>query len=381
MNPAVAARYPPPVDSTRGERAGRGQEAAERLHWIDGLRAVAILLVVAHHTFTRPALVALHSLGLGAYEPLVLRTTAAGVELFFVISGAVLLRPYLRERRPFRVGRYALRRVQRIWPPYFVALVFSAGVLALAAAFPNWYSTANLPPVDWRGFLQHVPIVMFDHEARYSIAWWSLAVEILFYAALPLLLLLGRAVPLTAPRLLLLLAGSVVLSEALVRHLDFAVPIDADPLTTFFVFLPCFVLGILLALRDWTPAWGWACLGLGITGILTAALVTPLSYNAAYGFAWAGIAVLASNGGRLRNWLSRPGMVWLGERSYSLFLIHLSVLHLVYWACAQIEPGRTLLYFGLTRSLGLALAVAATLLLFHAVEKRFARGLVTADRW
>lgn len=358
-----------------------GQKTGERLHWIDGLRAVAIGLVVAHHTLTRPALIALHSLGLGAYEPLVLRTTAAGVELFFVISGAVLLRPYLRARRPFRTGRYLLRRIERIWPPYLVALGFSACVLGLAAAFPSWYSTANLPPVDWRGFLEHVPIVMFDNEARYSIAWWSLAVEILFYAALPLLILAHRAVTLTAPRLLLLLAGSVVLSEALARRLDFDIPIDVDPLTTFFVFLPCFLLGILLALRDWTPAWGWAALAIGIAGILVAAFVTPLNHNAAYGFAWAGIAVLASNRKRLWAWLSRPGMVWLGERSYSLFLVHLSVLHLVYWACAQIEPGRTLLYFGLTRGLGLPLAFGAALLLFHAVEKRFARGLVTADRW
>jgi peptidoglycan/LPS O-acetylase OafA/YrhL len=85
-------------------------------------------------------------------------------------------------------------------------------------------------------------------------------------------------------------------------------------------------------------------------------------------------------GGAWARALSSPIMVWTGERSYSLFLIHFTVFAGVNYAVSWFIPGRTATYFALTRLLGVSGAVLAAMVLFHLVERRFARNLVT-DRY
>ena len=79
--------------------------------------------------------------------------------------------------------------------------------------------------------------------------------------------------------------------------------------------------------------------------------------------------------------LSRPLATWIGERSYSLVLIHVTAFHMTGWLVAFVTPHRGLAYAILTRAIGLPLALVLAMLLFHFVERRFARGLVTADRF
>ena len=74
-----------------------------------------------------------------------------------------------------------------------------------------------------------------------------------------------------------------------------------------------------------------------------------------------------------------PLVTWLGERSCSLFLVHVTAFHLADWLVAFVTPHRSLVYALLTRANGLPLALGLGMLLFHAVERRFARGLITAD--
>jgi peptidoglycan/LPS O-acetylase OafA/YrhL len=126
--------------------------AAGRLIGLDALRAVAAALVFAHH-------LAPQVLGPGAGRGL-----DVGVMIFFALSGYVLYRPFLMRRPP--IGSFVVRRIARLWPAYLVA---SVGVAALfeprLLADPAGLATMASTPL---GVI------------------WTLKLELVFYALVPL---------------------------------------------------------------------------------------------------------------------------------------------------------------------------------------------------
>src|SRR5262245_31184764 len=114
------------VDDKLVEPAPPKRAATERFHQLDGLRAVAVGVVIFHHCLTNPINQLLRARGFNYLADALYFTTGSGVELFFVLSGVVLLRPYVRGARPFKPSTYFLRRIERLWPPYLVALAAEA---------------------------------------------------------------------------------------------------------------------------------------------------------------------------------------------------------------------------------------------------------------
>jgi peptidoglycan/LPS O-acetylase OafA/YrhL len=97
---------------------------------IDGLRFVAIASVLLFHILGQLEVRAGHPIAVQPRYSLLTRLLGngdRGVLLFFVISGFILARPFLRQHRfqgkPVDVGRYYLRRVTRLEPPYILALL------------------------------------------------------------------------------------------------------------------------------------------------------------------------------------------------------------------------------------------------------------------
>ena len=87
-----------------------------REHALDGWRGVACLAVVAQHSHLQPRVGEWPLLG------------NLGVHLFFILSGYLIGKPYLRallrgERLP-GIGGFYMRRLLRIYPPYLVSLLF-----------------------------------------------------------------------------------------------------------------------------------------------------------------------------------------------------------------------------------------------------------------
>src|SRR2546423_779121 len=110
----------------------------ERFHFMDGLRGFSIALLILHHAFSANIVAFLERMHLPVTGYFLSQVTGSCVSLFFVQSGIVLLRPYLRGQREFKIGQYFKRRFLRIYPTYFAAVVFGSFVVWFNTAYPTW---------------------------------------------------------------------------------------------------------------------------------------------------------------------------------------------------------------------------------------------------
>lgn len=300
---------------------------------IQGLRAVAVLLVVASHVGGVPA---------GGY---------VGVDVFFVISGYLITGLLVRELGG--TGRISLRefyarRVRRLLP--MALLVLAASNLAAYVVFTPERAGQALRDALWSaGFLANVHFAdigtnYFDATRPASPVqhYWSLAVEEQFYLVWPWLLLAlvvvlrGRwrrvvlAVGLLAE---LSLLWSLVTTRSEAAAAYFSTPARAYELA----------VGALLALlpyarlSPWLDAWGGAVLTwVGLAGIAAAAVryddQTPFPGAAALlPVAGAALVLLGGTVAPTRPLLRNPVLVnpvsaYVGRVSYSLYLWHWPVL-------------------------------------------------------
>ncbi len=170
------------------------QVHASRLDYLDGLRALAVLLVMMYHY--------LHFwTSAGEGENLVAFDDAwswlpgadigyIGVHLFFIISGFVIL---LTLERSHTLGEFLLNRVTRLWPPLILLgtvtflFVNAFGPEELRASLPEYViSLFFMPP-------QHIALLHGHTDWNWlDGAYWSLHVEIKFYLMIGALYFFGR---------------------------------------------------------------------------------------------------------------------------------------------------------------------------------------------
>jgi peptidoglycan/LPS O-acetylase OafA/YrhL len=195
-----------------------------RIPGVEGLRALAALAIVVLHIWAIPASVSIGT----SWLRFLLEPLNEGVTLFFVLSGFLLWRPFasaiIGARELPSVARYGRNRALRIVPAYWTVLLLAAFVLQSVRLTP-----LGNAPVD--GAL-HDPLVLAKDALLVQnltpstlssglIPAWSLAVELVFYALVPLLALLAarlaagsagsrrRVLAALAPAVLLLLVGIV----------------------------------------------------------------------------------------------------------------------------------------------------------------------------
>ena len=161
-------------------RAGETPDALKpppgnpRFPLMDSMRAIAALLVVITHASGLTAFNAENPLGA------ITARLNVGVTVFFLISGFLLYRPFVRAAyhglRPPRTGRFFRRRALRIVPAYWLALTVLATWPGLAGVFTgNWWA--------YYGFAQ----IYSDQYILGGIGpAWSLCIEVTFYLVLPL---------------------------------------------------------------------------------------------------------------------------------------------------------------------------------------------------
>jgi peptidoglycan/LPS O-acetylase OafA/YrhL len=330
--PAPAPRDAPPA---RPPRRGR-------LDALDGLRGIAALGVLVLHVW-------MFSYGDDGKPPkgfldFALGELRLGVQLFFVLSGFLIFRPFAAAvldgvKHGPDLKRYMIRRAARILPGYWLALGASF-LLLKHLDHPMQVDPAELPV-----FLVFAQNHFLETIKHLDPPMWTLAIEVSFYATLPIFGLLAikaigglrrsRRAALTALTLLVVAGGVLstilaythrwpqTLSTSLLPHLvEFgagmtaAVLLHDRPTLTRRHAAALALLGVALVIANsWWHATGqstkdlrsWVGDAPGIAGL---AIV---------------LAVLVAGPWPARL-LSRGPAKWLGSISYGVYLIHFPVI-------------------------------------------------------
>jgi peptidoglycan/LPS O-acetylase OafA/YrhL len=179
---------------------------------IDGLRGIAVLMVVAFHLQT--------VLSHGGF---------IGVDIFFVISGFLITSLLLRELEhgSYNVKRFYVRRIRRLAPALIVMLLFTTAV-AYAVLWPfeltnyAWSLISAVLSASNQYFLSHLGYFDAQSSSVPLLHTWSLAVEEQFYIVFPFLLsLLYRRFK---PCLASIVAGLGLVSLAISIYAVYAAP-------------------------------------------------------------------------------------------------------------------------------------------------------------
>jgi peptidoglycan/LPS O-acetylase OafA/YrhL len=317
------------------------REVATRIPELDGLRGLAILLVILCHYVGN----ARHA-PLGFWPHRFLSAFAAGwsgVDLFFVLSGFLIGGILLNAREaPNYFRAFYMRRVFRILPVYYLwTLLFAIAVAVTLAFFPGRLEVSGRDllrvPVQL-SFVQN----MFADMPRFSWIWfnvtWSLAVEEQFYILAPPL------IRFLTTRNLVIVLGATICAAPVLRILVFEYLKEGNYLAVFA--MPCradaLAWGMLLA-AGWRKAWfrelvnrSAARLRVALTilflgaGALLWWLVHPINeVTVTIGFSWLAILysalllrVISNPQGRIAGVMRWKILGWLGGISYCVYILH-----------------------------------------------------------
>ncbi|UPG89637.1 acyltransferase [Luteibacter aegosomaticola] len=359
--------------------------ATSRLPGLDVLRAAAILAVLGTHAWVAG--------GMGPGFDWLDSYGWMGVDLFFVLSGYLIGRPFLaalaRGDRPSLRDFYR-QRAYRILPAYIV-------VLLLYFLIPGFREAPAIQP-PWQ-FLTFTVNLLIEPGVQHAFSSvWSLCVEEHFYVVFPLLAI--ALAPIATGRRVLGLAIVVMLAgcawRAYAWHAWALPPTPREPVWHMdparymqWVYYPSYarldglLCGVLLAaihvyrpalwqrIQDRPHAVGLIGVALvGISVVMVADIFTFVASVPAFPLLAIGLACIVASATSPRSLLARahiPGARWVAAISYSLYLIHKAMFKLVYTHLPE-----SLLHRGLLTFLCSAVvAVLAGALLHYAVEKPF----------
>lgn len=331
---------------------------------LDGLRAIAILIVLFAHA--------------DAPFP---RSGGVGVDIFFVLSGFLITRLLCEESVKYgriHVGYFYMRRILRLTPCLLLTtllfaivfhqqLVISLQDIAIALTY-----TAN-----WARAIYDIDLNSFNH-------YWSLAIEEQFYLVWPLVITLlakWNTTDVAKAKLLLVLAILLAVYRAVMvdtysaSRIYFALDTHMDGLVIgaalayyiraleggeivravgrlfSWIIVPVAMMGLLgmMVLITWKSPW------MGYLGYFFAAVVSALVIA----------DLLISNHSLLRPFLSHTGLVQLGKISYGVYLLHYPIFKLID------------IYFALEGSLSILIKISsgivAAIISYYLMEVHFLR--------
>lgn len=340
-------------------------EVDMRLLAIQELRALAALLVVVHHALTLVNQYGLGDSSLASFGQFYWFGNA-GVDIFFVISGFIMMYSLGRRRGEDSWHGFLLRRAKRIVPLYWVLTTLLVGLMLVA---PALFSNSRLDPAHTLASYLLVPYPDAQGVIRPLLAQgWTLTLEMLFYLVFALLLSVreDRLIPALAASFALFIVGVELLAPEH-RTLSWL----ANPIMFEFVF-GCFVARVYLRLRqppDWLPAALAAIAALLFGGSL---LVEPDWMERALFWGVPAMFLVAAAAfarpPRARLGPVRRTTAALGDASYSLYLIHLFVLPAVakLWRLLGLETVLPADAYVLAATVGSCVAAFFT---YHVIEK------------
>lgn len=305
-----------------------------------------------------------------------------GVPLFFVISGYCMMAAAdntFRSQRP--PTTFLKRRLLRIFPPFWISVlaVMAAPYLIEAISALKTGSMAVLSPtwltyswVDWIKVLTLIKVLdnsAGDLQATFSpinAVYWSLAIEVQFYLVMYVSLFFKSRwkKTLIAVTLMSILANlspmlanggwfmnywpaffvGLVLREAHQRGLTPAAAFGRNELEVSLLAVACMLAGLLVVIFAAPCATPFACSTVpNLTFTLAAVLAALLLWT------FGGVEhvlrhkVAGRRGRYMKAWMLLP-LAWLGQSSYSLYLLHGKLYQLPAMFVRQVVPPTSLLF-------------------------------------
>lgn len=317
------------------------------------LRGIAAMSVVLYHLSMQ-----LHWIEASNFT---LDTLAAGVDIFFVISGFIMVYA-TGGGTTISASEFLKRRLFRIVPLYWLATAFAVVILLLAPqfarqtilAFPHvLLSLAFLPALHPSAPTIYAPLIYVG---------WTLNYEMLFYALFAAAIAFGRQSPgrvvaiASTPILILSAIGFIVFPRGLLGFYTNSIMLE-------FVFGMCLALVLVSVPKSKWYAW-LAAVALVMLFALPAA--TDYDRSVRYGL----IASIVVGSSIVAVWRSIRSLELIGDASYSIYLSHFFVLSAFaqLWLHTFGKPV-SLISFSSFYVAGAASAVIAGILCWLLVEK------------
>lgn len=308
-----------------------------RLPPLDGLRGIAISMVLVFHCFY---------LAPGGFFSSLSSTIASwmwlGVDLFFVLSGYLITTALLATREsPGYFGGFYRRRIARIWPAFFVVMTYVVVVYPILIGTPTERMSSPMLPWIMTLMQNWHQIGHATYETWGTPHFWSLAVEEQFYLFWPLVILL-------VPRQhQLRICIGVLLASVALRAL---VITQSTNVLVFYELTPCrldgFAAGAAVAIyaqgrivTQTLSPWIVRAERIGLLLLMTAFVFGAKISN---DFRWAWSLAMSGNSliiaavvarcrlGHLPQWghsiLCIKPLQWMGRYSYGIYLIHYVLL-------------------------------------------------------
>jgi len=299
------------------------------LRSMEGLRGVAVFLVfwVHYSSLIEPWLLGqsiqvahfIHSFG------------HLGVDLFFVLSGYLIYGSII-SKQTFVIGTYAKRRIQRIYPTFLVVFVI---YLALSFMLP---AQSKLPEGIWQQAWyigQNLLLLpgIFDIEPIITVAW-SLSYEVFYYLLIPIVIFGLRLKSWSAENRIILWISVAVLG--FIAGYFWEGPIR----------LLMFISGVLLFELHSQQRWTFTKGGTRILLISLFGFAIARTYGIDYivcmamvfvAFTLLGLCAFNSNS-YVAKWLTFTPLRWLGNMSYSYYLLHGLTLKFCFLIFAHFIP-------------------------------------------
>lgn len=351
-------------------------ETARYLPPLTGIRALAAMLVLGMHADQNV------SAGISSALPF-FKGGYLGVDFFFVLSGFIITHVYFSSlARPNRaaVRVFLWHRFIRLYPVHVtvLALLFGLVQFARSAGIPlnnpqEWLGTGIL----WQLTLLHAWGV--TEHLGWNAPSWSISAEWFAYLLFPLL----------APALIYVRERAAALAIALL-----ALAITAALFTTFdwslmhtWIGAPALIrvsgeflcgatLRRALDIGARTPGQIGDFLGIGAFGAFLVGASAGLPDFALIALLALTVFGAATSQGLLARILGSTPLIWLGEVSYSLYMVHFPVLLIFRRVCEQMDLiGEGVVAQMLGLIVALTLVVLAAALLFYLVERPARRRL------
>jgi peptidoglycan/LPS O-acetylase OafA/YrhL len=316
---------------------------------LTGARFLAALWVVLYHfafAFQETPETATESLKSAGSNPLllVLGQGHIAVDFFFVLSGFILAYTYAADDATIRGGNrsFWVARIARIYPVYLLGLLLGLGPYLAGDHSLLGVGTSTVA----HGALIHA---WFPSMLDWNQPSWSLSVEAFFYLLFPFMLpLLARLSRTALWRVLFATwaAFALVLSLLSLTEPGYGTEwwwgniVRYNPLVSLPDFIVGMALGLLVlrggvtwgGLRNWRDRqFNWA-IGVVATLFVVVLLLTAVAgLNGgeinrmavlALPFFAVMIVLLAAGRGGIARAMASPGMLWLGEISYGIYIVH-----------------------------------------------------------